>query len=63
MKTYEEKLKEAIDALDKPMKEQLQKWQDIASGLKTYEEVKGALHPTLKSRSLELVRQWEKERR
>ena len=62
MRTYEEKLKEAIDALDKPMKEQLQKWQDIASGLKTYEEVKGSLRPEIRSRTLELVRQWERER-
>jgi hypothetical protein len=62
MKTYEEKLKEAIDKLNEPLKKQLQKWSDIANGLPTHEEVKGALHPALKSRSLELVEQWKKER-
>jgi hypothetical protein len=61
MKKYEEELKEAIATLNKSLKEDVQKWLDTANGLPTYEEVKGALHPTLKSRSLELAEQWAKE--
>jgi hypothetical protein len=62
MKTYEEKLKDVMDVLNRPLKEDVQKWLDVANGLPTYKEVKGALHPALKSRSLELVEQWKKER-
>jgi len=61
MKTYEEKIQDVLDVLNKPLEEEVQKWQDIASGLKTYEEVKGSLHPEIRSRSLELAEQWEKE--
>jgi hypothetical protein len=57
MKTYEEKIQDVLDVLNKPLKERVQEWQDIASGLKTREEVK----VELKSRTLELVEQWEKE--
>jgi len=62
MKTYEEKIQAVLDVVNRPLKEDVQKWLDIANGLSTYEEVKGALHPALKSRSLELVEQWKKER-
>jgi hypothetical protein len=51
-----------MDVLNRPLKEDVQKWLDVANGLPTYKEVKGALHPALKSRSLELVEQWKKER-
>jgi hypothetical protein len=61
MKTYEEKIQEALDVLNKSLKEEVQMWLDVASGLKTYEEVKGSLHPELRSRTLELVEQWKKE--
>ena len=61
MKTYEEKIQDVLDVLNRPLKEDVQKWLDIANGLPTYEEVKGTLHPTLKSRSLELAEQWAKE--
>jgi hypothetical protein len=62
MKTYEEKIQDVLDVLNKPLKEEVQEWLDIASGLKTYEEVKGSLRPEIRSRTLELVAQWEKER-
>ena len=62
MKTYEEKIQDVLDVLNKPLQEYVQKWQDIASGLKTYEEVKGSLNRELRCRTLELVEQWRKER-
>jgi hypothetical protein len=62
MKTYEEKIQDVLDVLNKPLEEEVQKWQDIASGLKTYEEVKGSLNRELRCRTLELVEQWRKER-
>jgi hypothetical protein len=62
MKTYEEKIQDVLDVLNKPLEEEVQKWQDIASGLKTYEEVKGSLNRKLRCRTLELVEQWRKER-
>ena len=61
--THDEKIEQLLKYLDKTIQEEVQEWQDIASGLKTYEEVKGSLHPELRSRTLELVEQWEKERR
>jgi signal transduction histidine kinase len=60
--THDEKIEQLLKYLDKTIQEEVQEWQDIASGLKTYEEVKGSLHPELRSRTLELVEQWEKER-
>jgi signal transduction histidine kinase len=60
--THDENIEKLLKYLDKTIQEEVQEWQDIASGLKTYEEVKGSLHPELRSRTLELVEQWEKER-
>ena len=60
--THDEKIEQLLKYLDKTIQEEVQEWQDIASGLKTYEEVKGSLHPELRCRTLELVEQWEKER-
>ena len=56
------KYQNLIDLLNKPMREDVQKWLDIADKLKTYEEVKGAIHPVLRSRSLELVEEWAKKK-
>ena len=60
--THDEKIEKLLKYLDKTIQEEVQEWQDIASGLKTYEEVKGSLHPEIRSRTLELVEQWRKER-
>ena len=60
--THDEKIEMLLRVLDKTIQEEVQEWQDIASGLKTYEEVKGSLHPEIRSRTLELVEQWRKER-
>jgi signal transduction histidine kinase len=60
--THDENIEKLLKYLDKTIQEEVQEWQDIASGLKTYEEVKGSLHPELRSRTLELVEQWKKER-
>ena len=54
----DEKIQAILDVLDRPLREDVQKWLDIASGLKTYEEVKGSLRPELRSRTLELVKEW-----
>jgi hypothetical protein len=59
--TYEEKIQAVLDVINRPLQKDVQKWLDIANGLPTYEEVKKGLHPVLKSRSLELVKQWEKK--
>jgi signal transduction histidine kinase len=59
--THDEKIEKLLKYLDKTIQEEVQEWQDIASGLKTYEEVKGSLRPELRSRTLELVEQWKKE--
>jgi len=59
--TYEEKIQAVLDVINRPLQKDVQKWLDIANGLSTYEEVKKGLHPVLKSRSLELVKQWEKK--
>jgi signal transduction histidine kinase len=60
--THDEKIEQLLKYLYKTIQEEVQEWQDIASGLKTYEEVKGSLRPEIRSRTLELVRQWERER-
>jgi signal transduction histidine kinase len=60
--THDENIEKLLKYLNKTIQEEVQEWQDIASGLKTYEEVKGSLRPEIRSRTLELVEQWEKER-
>ena len=54
-------LEKLTNLLNKPMQEEVQAWLDIANGLHTYEEVKGSVHPVLRSRSLELVEEWAKK--
>jgi signal transduction histidine kinase len=60
--THDENIEKLLKYLNKTIQEEVQEWQDIASGLKTYEEVKGSLRPEIRSRTLELVEQWKKER-
>ena len=54
-------IEELIARLDRTIQEEVQAWLDVANGLYTYEEVKGSVHPVLRSRSLELVEEWAKK--
>ena len=54
-------IEELIARLDRTIQEEVQAWLDVANGLHTYEEVKGSVHPVLRSRSLELVEEWAKK--
>lgn len=54
------KYDKVLEVLNRPLRDEVQGWLDVASKLKTYEEVKGSLNPVLRCRSLELVEEWKK---
>jgi hypothetical protein len=55
-----DKYDKVLEVLNRPMREDVQVWLDVANKLPTHKEVKASLHPVLQSRILELVEEWEK---
>lgn len=49
-----------LETLNRPMRDEVQVWLDVANKLTPYEEVRKNLNPEMKSRVLELVEEWKK---